>query len=67
MNSSSPHELEDFMQQVTTEMESEYLRIRSRASEDPGTAGDQGEEKLGRTSSETGYRQRTVSSPREES
>ena len=44
MNSSSPHELEDFMQQVTTEMESEYLRIRSRASEDPGTAGDQGEE-----------------------
>ena len=25
-------------------MESEYLRIRSRASEDPGTAGDQGEE-----------------------
>ena len=44
MNSSTPHELEDFMEQVTSEMESEYLRIRSRAAEDPGTAGDQGEE-----------------------
>ena len=44
MNNSIPHELENFMEQVTAEMESEYLRIRSRASEDPGTAGDQGEE-----------------------
>lgn len=32
------------MEQVTYEMEAEYLRISSRASEDPGTAGDQGEE-----------------------
>ena len=39
-----PHDLEDFMKQITSEMESEYLRIRSRALEDPGTAGDQGEE-----------------------
>ena len=44
MSSSTPHELEDFMEQVTSEMQAEYLRIRSRASEDPGTAGDQGEE-----------------------
>ena len=44
MNSSTPHELEDFMEQVTAEMESEYIRIRKRTSEDPGTAGDQGEE-----------------------
>ena len=44
MDSPRPHDLEDFMKQVTSEMESEYLRIRSRALEDPGTAGDQGEE-----------------------
>ena len=44
MDSSRPHDLEDFMKQVTSEMESEYQRIRSRALEDPGTAGDQGEE-----------------------
>ena len=44
MNGSRHHELEEFMEQVTSEMEAEYLRIRSRALEDPGTAGDQGEE-----------------------
>ena len=43
-DSSTPHELENFMEQVTSEMESEYLRIHSRAAEDPGSAGDQGEE-----------------------
>ena len=44
MNGSRHHELEEFMVQVTSEMEAEYLRIQSRALEDPGTAGDQGEE-----------------------
>ena len=44
MDRPRPHDLEDFMKQVTSEMESEYLRIRLRALEDPGTAGDQGEE-----------------------
>ena len=44
MSSSTPHELENFMEQVTSEIGAEYLRIRSRAAEDPGTAGDQGEE-----------------------
>lgn len=32
------------MQQVTQEMASEYARIHSKASSDPGTAGDEGEE-----------------------
>lgn len=38
------HDLFDFMQQVSAEMSSEYKRIQARATEDPGTAGDQGEE-----------------------
>lgn len=38
------HDLVDFMRQVSDEMASEYDRIRRRTSEDPGTAGDQGEE-----------------------
>ena len=38
------HDLHDFMRQVSTEMASEYERIRRRSAEDPGTAGDQGEE-----------------------
>lgn len=38
------HDLFDFMEQITNEMEAEYLRIQKRATEDPGTAGDQGEE-----------------------
>ena len=38
------HDLVEFMQQVTEEMASEYDRIRRRTAEDPGTAGDQGEE-----------------------
>ena len=38
------HDLHDFMVQVTQEMATEYDRIQKRATEDPGTAGDQGEE-----------------------
>jgi hypothetical protein len=38
------HDLHNFMAQVTTEMASEYDRIYARAKEDPGTAGDEGEE-----------------------
>lgn len=39
-----PHELVEFMRQVTREIQSEYERISSRSTEDPGTAGDEGEE-----------------------
>ena len=39
-----PHDLHDFMRQITNEMSDEYHRIQRRVSEDPGTAGDQGEE-----------------------
>ena len=38
------HDLVDFMRQVSVDMAAEYERIQKRASEDPGTAGDQGEE-----------------------
>ena len=38
------HDLYDFMSQISNDMESEYKRIQKRATEDPGTAGDQGEE-----------------------
>lgn len=38
------HDLHDFMQQISAEMAAEYNRIQMRATEDPGTAGDQGEE-----------------------
>ncbi|TWT37648.1 hypothetical protein KOR34_26060 [Posidoniimonas corsicana] len=38
------HDLYDFMQQMTVLMSAEYDRISRRATEDPGTAGDQGEE-----------------------
>jgi hypothetical protein len=38
------HDLYDFMRQVSAEMSAEYDRIQMRATEDPGTAGDQGEE-----------------------
>ncbi|QZN94342.1 DUF6602 domain-containing protein [Symbiopectobacterium purcellii] len=38
------HDLHDFMNQISAEMASEYTRIQKRVSEDPGTAGDQGEE-----------------------
>lgn len=38
------HDLYDFMSQISSDMSSEYERIQKRATEDPGTAGDQGEE-----------------------
>lgn len=38
------HELETFLAQDLAEMASEYERISSRSLEDPGTAGDEGEE-----------------------
>src|SRR3954470_9041890 len=38
------HDLHQFMAQVSDEMASEYARIYARAAEDPGTAGDEGEE-----------------------
>lgn len=44
MVNTGPHALHTFMAQVTNEMASEYERIYSRAAEDPGTAGDEGEE-----------------------
>jgi hypothetical protein len=39
-----PHELFDFVLQVTEGLGHEYERIRKRATEDSGTAGDEGEE-----------------------
>lgn len=38
------HDLFDFMEQASVEMSFEYTRIQRRAVDDPGTAGDQGEE-----------------------
>ncbi len=38
------HELQTFLRQDLAEIASEYKRIYSRATEDPGTAGDEGEE-----------------------
>jgi hypothetical protein len=38
------HELVDFMRDATHQMSSEYDRIQKRVTDDPGTAGDQGEE-----------------------
>jgi len=43
--SESPtHDVFNYMQQTTDEMARDYERIRQRSHEDPGTAGDQGEE-----------------------
>jgi len=42
--SSNPHDVVAFMRQVVAELQSEYQRIRARTHEDPGTAGDEGEE-----------------------
>lgn len=44
MREKKDHDLFDFMSQVSAEIASEYQRIQNRATEDPGTAGDQGEE-----------------------
>lgn len=38
------NDLIDFMKSATKQMADEYSRIQKRATEDPGTAGDQGEE-----------------------
>lgn len=38
------HDIAELMLQVERKLSSEYERIRRRATEDPGTAGDQGEE-----------------------
>lgn len=38
------HELIDFVNSATRQMEESYIKIQKRAREDPGTAGDQGEE-----------------------
>lgn len=38
------NDLFDFMQSATNDMAEEYRRIQKRSKEDPGTAGDQGEE-----------------------
>ncbi|MFF5763027.1 DUF6602 domain-containing protein [Streptomyces tanashiensis] len=40
----SQSELTSYFQQATMEMQLEYERIRARTTEDPGTAGDEGEE-----------------------
>ncbi len=44
MDESKPHALHEFMHQVSDEIAAEYERIQRRAKEDPGTAGDEGEE-----------------------
>lgn len=44
MSENMNHELFDFLRQASIEMAEEYKRIQKRATEDPGTAGDQGEE-----------------------
>ena len=44
MSQQKTHDLYDFMRQISVEMSAEYERIQKRATEDPGTAGDQGEE-----------------------
>jgi hypothetical protein len=40
----TPHELHEFLRQVDETLSREYVRIRARSAEDPGTAGDEGEE-----------------------
>jgi hypothetical protein len=44
MSQQKTHDLYDFIRQITAEMSAEYNRIQMHAIEDPGTAGDQGEE-----------------------
>ncbi|MBT1073785.1 DUF6602 domain-containing protein [Geobacter grbiciae] len=38
------HDIHDFIKKAQKDLQAEYLRIQKRAAEDPGTAGDQGEE-----------------------
>ena len=44
MSEEKTHDLYDFMQQISDKMAANYKQIQKRATEDPGTAGDQGEE-----------------------
>ena len=44
MSEQKTHDLDDFIRYLSSEMAEEYIRIQKRATEDPGTAGDQGEE-----------------------
>lgn len=44
MSQEESHDLHDFMRQTSDLIALEYDRIQKRANEDPGTAGDQGEE-----------------------
>ena len=44
MSKEKTHDLHDFMQQKSDWLAAEYCRIQRRVPEDPGTAGDQGEE-----------------------
>ena len=44
MSEEKTHDLHDFMKQLQDRMAAHYKQIQKRASEDPGTAGDQGEE-----------------------
>ena len=44
MPQEKPHDLHDFMRQLQDKMAANYKQIQKQASEDPGTAGDQGEE-----------------------
>src|SRR4051812_5214816 len=39
-----PHDIHDFVRKTQEDLQAEYVRIQKRATEDPGTAGDQGEE-----------------------
>ncbi len=38
------HDIHDFVKKAQQDLQTEYVRIRKRVAEDPGTAGDQGEE-----------------------
>jgi len=44
MSQQKSHDLSNYMRQITREMSEEYNQIQKRATEDPSTAGDQGEE-----------------------
>lgn len=44
MSQEKTHDLYGFMRQLSDEIAAEYDRIQKRTTEDPGTAGDQGEE-----------------------
>ena len=44
MSQEKTHDLHDFLRQTGNDITEEYDRIQKRATEDPGTAGDPGEE-----------------------